>query len=104
MMYCLNKHTIASVSQVLGTDDLFDYLDKYDLELDPNIESQMTSHSKKPWSRFVTHDNQHLASQDATNFLECLLKYDHQERITAKEAMAHPYFAPIRAVETNMNA
>ena len=24
-------------------------------------------------------------------------RYDHQERLTAQEAMAHPYFAPIRA-------
>jgi hypothetical protein len=22
--------------------------------------------------------------------------YDHQERLTAEEAMAHPYFAPVR--------
>lgn len=26
-------------------------------------------------------------------------RYDHQERLTAQEAMAHPYFAPIRAAE-----
>lgn len=23
-------------------------------------------------------------------------RYDHQERLTAKEAMAHPYLAPVR--------
>lgn len=26
-----------------------------------------------------------------------LNRYDHQERLTAQEAMAHPYFAPVRA-------
>ena len=26
-------------------------------------------------------------------------RYDHQERLTAQEAMAHPYFAPVRAAE-----
>ncbi len=26
-----------------------------------------------------------------------LFRYDHQERLTAIEAMEHPYFAPIRA-------
>lgn len=60
---------------MLGTDDLFDYLDKYDLELDPNVESQLTAHSKKPWDRFVTRDNQHLVSQDAMKFLDGLLRY-----------------------------
>ena len=26
-------------------------------------------------------------------------RYDHQERLTAKEAQAHPYFAPVREAE-----
>ena len=28
-----------------------------------------------------------------------LLRYDHQERLTAKEAQAHPYFTPLREAE-----
>lgn len=28
-------------------------------------------------------------------------RYDHQARLTAQEAMAHPYFAPIRAAESS---
>jgi casein kinase II subunit alpha len=30
------------------------------------------------------------------DFLDKLLAYDHQKRLTAKEAMDHPYFDPIR--------
>lgn len=26
-------------------------------------------------------------------------RYDHQERLTAREAQAHPYFAPVRDAE-----
>ena len=26
-------------------------------------------------------------------------RYDHQDRLTAREAMAHPYFAPIRTMK-----
>lgn len=91
-------------SQVLGTDDLFDYLDKYDLELDPNVESIMSSYSKKPWNRFVTPDNVHLASEDAMKFLDGLLQYDHHKRLTAAEAMQHAYFAPVRAAEAQKRA
>jgi hypothetical protein len=60
--------------QVLGTDDLYDYLDKYDLELDPHFDGILSAHSKKPWSRFVTPDNQHLVSDEATDFLGQLLR------------------------------
>lgn len=38
----------------------------------------------------------HLAKPEALDFLERLLRYDHQERMTAKEAMMHPYLAPVR--------
>ena len=55
-------------------------------------------HAKKPWSKFITADNQHLCPDEAVDFVNALLRYDHQERLTAQEAMAHPYFAPIRAV------
>jgi serine/threonine protein kinase len=99
-------------------------------------------HSRKPFSKFITSDNQHLVSPEAIDFIDKLLRYDHQvsccrpnaaprcrcmhphgslqltlreqqlqlvsdncispllqERLTAKEAMAHPYLAPVRAKE-----
>lgn len=47
---------------------------------------------RKPWSRFVTSENQRYFSNEAIDFLDKLLRYDHQERLTAREAQAHPYF------------
>ena len=52
-------------------------------------------HSRKRWERFVHGENQHLVSPEALDFLDKLLRYDHQERLTAHEAMEHPYFYPI---------
>lgn len=37
-------------------------------------------------------ENQHLVSTEALDFLDKLLRYDHQVRLTAREAMDHPYF------------
>ena len=37
-------------------------------------------------------ENQHLVSAEALDFLDKLLRYDHQERLTAREAMEHQYF------------
>lgn len=47
---------------------------------------------RKPWSRFVTSENQRYISNEAIDFLDKLVRYDHQERLTAREAQAHPYF------------
>jgi casein kinase II subunit alpha len=34
----------------------------------------------------------HLCTPEALDFLSGLLRYDHLERLTAKEAMAHKFF------------
>jgi hypothetical protein len=47
--------------------------------------------------QFMSPDNMHLCHADAVDFLTRLLKYDHQERMTCKEAMQHRYLAPIHA-------
>ncbi|KAG2535030.1 hypothetical protein PVAP13_9NG044700 [Panicum virgatum] len=84
--------------------DLQDYdysLDKYHIELDPQLEALVGRHSRKPWSKFINADNQHLVSPEAIDFLDKLLRYDHQDRLTAREAMAHPYFLQVRAAENS---
>jgi len=91
-----NYDQLVRITKVLGTDELFDYLDKYDLDLDPHFDGILSTQARKPWHRFITAENQHLVSEDGIDLLHNLLRYDHQERLTAKEAMDHPYFAPIR--------
>ena len=91
-----NYDQLVRIAKVLGTDELYAYLSKYRIELDPHLESLVGRHSRKPWSKFVNADNQHLVSSEAIDFLDKLLRYDHQERLTAVEAQDHPYFAPLR--------
>lgn len=119
------------IAKVLGTEDLYDYIDKYNIELEPRFndilgryvvvclyecvvfctcfghfvkptpESKHTAalnqlspsrHSRKRWERFVHSENQQLISPEGLDFLDKLLRYDHQARLTAREAMDHPYF------------
>lgn len=91
-----NYDQLVKIARVLGTEELFAYLDKYDLELDPRFDGMLGRHSKKSWDKFLTNENQHLVSPEALDFLSGLLRYDHQERMTAQEAMSHPYLKPVR--------
>ncbi|NWR40623.1 CSK21 kinase, partial [Tachuris rubrigastra] len=61
-------------------------------------------HSRKRWERFVHSENQHLVSPEALDFLDKLLRYDHQSRLTARDAMDHPYFYPIAKDPARMGA
>ncbi|XP_021284610.1 casein kinase II subunit alpha-2-like isoform X1 [Herrania umbratica] len=96
-----NHDQLVKIAKVLGTDELNAYLNKYHLELDPQLDALVGRHSRKPWSRFINADNQRLVSPEAIDFLDKLLRYDHQDRLTAREAMAHPYFVQVRSAENS---
>ena len=49
-----------------------------------------------PFSAFINENNKHMVSPEALDLQEKMLKYDKNERINCKEAMAHPYFDPVR--------
>ena len=110
-----NSDQLVKIAKVLGTEDLFEYLDKYEIDLDQQYDDIMGRFPKKSWHSFVNAENQKFVSNEAIDFLDKLLRYDHQvdvppsrslkssnmlqERLTAKEAMAHAFFEPVRANE-----
>ncbi|KAL0377893.1 UNVERIFIED_CONTAM: Casein kinase II subunit alpha-4, chloroplastic [Sesamum radiatum] len=75
-----NYDQLVKIAKVLGTDELNAYLNKYRLELDHNLAALVGRHSRKPWTRFINADNQHLAVPEAIDFVDKLLRYDHQEK------------------------
>ncbi|GME74867.1 unnamed protein product [Ambrosiozyma monospora] len=90
-----NIDQLVQIVRVLGTDDLHKYLEKYGLKLGPEYED-LGHYIKRPWVRFINSSNQHLVNDEMLDFIDKILRYDHQERLTAKECMAHPYFKVIR--------
>ena len=114
-----NYDQLVRIAKVLGTDELFEYIEKYHIELDPRFNDILgrlgttisdwreegveiifqflfIRHSKKRWERFVHSENQHLVSAESIDFLDKLLRYDHADRFTARESMDHPYFCKSR--------
>eukprot|EP00747_Dinoflagellata_sp_TGD_P086210 gnl/TRDRNA2_/TRDRNA2_163196_c0_seq8.p2 gnl/TRDRNA2_/TRDRNA2_163196_c0~~gnl/TRDRNA2_/TRDRNA2_163196_c0_seq8.p2 ORF type:complete len:178 (+),score=29.37 gnl/TRDRNA2_/TRDRNA2_163196_c0_seq8:130-663(+) len=90
-----NYDQLVKIARVLGTDGLFAYLDKYNLELDPHFDDILGRHSRKAWSKFVTAENTHLVNPEVIDLIDRLLVYDHAARILPKEAMTHSYFRPV---------
>ena len=99
-----NDDQLVRIAKVLGTDKLFQYLDKYQLTLSAQMMSAIGNHSSKALNLFVNEENQHLCPPEALDFLDKLLRYDHAERLPALEAMQHPYFAPIRELKQKEEA
>lgn len=111
-----NYDQLVRIAKVLGTEELFEYLSKYQIDLDTRFDNILgrydspfidllflcsliiyflNRHSRKRWEKFINRENQHLVKPEAVDFLDKLLRYDHAERLTAKEAMDHAYFCTL---------
>ncbi|OSD05406.1 kinase-like protein [Trametes coccinea BRFM310] len=97
-----NDDQLLKIVKVLGSDDFERYLAKYGLYLQTYDDELVQSHPKVPWTKFVTADNRHIVSTDALDLLDKLLRYDHAERLTAAEALAHSFFNAVR-LDTSSN-
>ncbi|KAJ6499225.1 kinase-like domain-containing protein [Mycena sanguinolenta] len=96
-----NDDQLLKILKTLGTEKFDTYLKTYNIHFETDIDSLLVNYPKQPWSRFITAENRHLGSvADALDLVEKLLRYDHQERLTAKEAEAHPYFNSVRLEAT----
>ena len=91
-----NRDQLVRIAAVLGSDDLVRFLFRNNLSLEPAFMALLTGHPRRPWADFVTPDVQHLCSPEALQLLDGLLVYDLPARLTAQEAMALPYFDPVR--------
>ncbi|KAJ8954032.1 hypothetical protein NQ318_004325 [Aromia moschata] len=91
-----NYDQLVRIVKVLGTAELNSYLKKYNIPLDGRLQSLIGVHTRKSWQRFVHTEHEYLITEQALNLLECLLRVDHMERLSAREALNHKYFAPVR--------
>lgn len=90
-----NPDQLVKIVRVLGTQGLVKYLNKYGIQLDDDYMEEIGKHKRKAWESFVNDKNKDLANEEAIDFLDKLLVYDHAKRLLPKEAMLHPYFKPV---------
>ncbi|CCD26235.1 casein kinase II subunit alpha/alpha' NDAI_0H00610 [Naumovozyma dairenensis CBS 421] len=86
-----NADQLVKIAAVLGTKELLSYLNKYGLRLPSEYDNIMRDFIRRPWDHF-TGSYTNLAVPEMIDLIDNLLRYDHQERLTAQEAMDHPFF------------
>lgn len=87
------------------------YCQKYGIIITPHVESIIaacdvkseTNGKRKSWLSFLQrercYDRKELCpipSIESIDLLDQLLVYDHDKRLTAREALMHPYFNEVR--------
>lgn len=90
-----NYDQLVKICKVFGTDALYEYLNKYNIELERAFDAVLDRFFPRPLSRFRTLENEHLCSDNAINLCEKLLVMDHANRILPRECFTHPFFVGI---------
>ena len=90
-----NFDQLIKIVKVMGSSDLFSYIKKYGLKLNEQYEGIIEEYEKKSFTKFITPENERYCSHDAIDLLGKMLVIDHANRITALEAMKHPYFKDV---------
>ena len=91
-----SREQLKVVAKVLGTLELRQYADKFRDEMDLSQLDNIGEYKKVPFVDLVNEQNYHLVDLSLIDLLEKMLTYDHTRRITAAEALMHPYFDAVR--------
>ena len=73
------------------------YVNKHPhIVLSAYFKEHLINYKTKPWHKYVNHSNEELVCEDGFDLLGKMLKIDHTERLTCKEAILHKYFDSVR--------
>ena len=91
-----NYEQLRKIAEVMGSEELDKYIAKYHLKLNKETKCLLGHFERRPWTDFVSKTTEKFINDDLFDFLDKTLVYDHNDRLTAKEAMAHKWFDPVR--------
>ncbi|CAD8136472.1 unnamed protein product [Paramecium pentaurelia] len=86
-----NDDQLLKIVNVLGSNTLYEYLDKWKINMPSRYKSFPYSNQKR-FELFITKENEQLCTPEAIDLLKQLLIFDHSERILPKDALQHPFF------------
>ena len=96
----------AKIAAMAGKIQIQNMIRAHNLRANPKQVRHLETHALPglSWADYATEDNFELQSPEAWHLLDRLLAIDPNDRYTAAEALAHPYFQPIRDCWTRIPA
>ena len=99
-----NNDQLVRIVHVLGSADFSAFLQKYAAAVDSRYVPLLTGHPRRSWAAYITPACESRCTPDALDLLTRLLVYDMPARLTAREAMAMPYFDSVRGDASSSSA
>jgi len=98
-----NDDQLLKIMKTLGTAQFDEYLMTYNIHFETDHSGLLDHYPSQPWIRFITTENQQNVSAESLDLLGKVLRYDHMERLTAREAQGHTFFNCVRLEATSNN-
>nr|CDS33759.1 denticleless protein [Hymenolepis microstoma] len=90
------KKQLLKIVNILGGNELIACTKKYDISVIKELKRSIRKCQGSGFESLKKRDHEEAATQEAIDLVKKLLVYDYKKRLTAKEALNHPYFSKIR--------
>jgi casein kinase II subunit alpha len=87
------EEVFGSISQLWGRETIRSYCEKYGIVLPGEFRDPVAAAVKSRWEAAIALMPPNRRDRDAVDLVKRLLTVDHGERITARDALRHPFFA-----------
>ncbi|KAM3182041.1 hypothetical protein ACTXT7_013196 [Hymenolepis weldensis] len=87
---------LFKIANILGGKELLDSAKEYEISVGKELERNIRKFKGLGFQSLKKEYCEITATEEAIDLVEKLLIYDHKKRLTAKEALNHPYFSKIQ--------
>ena len=92
---------LMTIVNVLGFQELKCFLEKYKIKMDHSLSEQLRAKCTTKLEDYINFRINERTNRMGVDLIRKLLVYDFNERLTAYEALQHPYFLDRNAQEVN---
>jgi casein kinase II subunit alpha len=90
---------LDAVAEVVGGRKLLDWAQKYRVALSDATQAKLARVPGITFDGLIPYQRSHFRDVEALDLVEKMLAVDHKERISAEEALEHPFFEIVRRVD-----
>jgi casein kinase II subunit alpha len=95
-----NDHQIDSIAEIIGGEPMIVWADKFRVRLSAHLRERLRAARGVPLETIIPYSRRKFRNKHALDLTQKMLTVDHKERITAEQALAHPFFKSVREADT----
>jgi casein kinase II subunit alpha len=94
-----NDRQIDAIAEVVGGAPMLAWAEKYRVRLAPALRERLAAARGVPLETLIPYSRRKFRNKHALDLARRMLTVDHKERITAEQALAHPFFRAVREAD-----